>query len=69
MASVWTFQTEVSAPLAANLLERFGLSDFQDAGDGEGILACPEQFEGAHFSHRFKACTSAASTMASRYSS
>lgn len=37
------FQTEVSAPLAANLLERFGLSDFQDAGDGEGILASPKE--------------------------
>lgn len=62
-------QTEVSAPLSGQLLQRFGLSDFQNAGDGEGILASPEQFEGGHFKYRRKAWTTAASAIASRYSS
>lgn len=66
---IGTLQTEVSAPLAANLLERFGLSDFQDAGDGGGIVASPEEFEGGHFKYRRKACTSQAAISASRKSS
>lgn len=67
MVPIGMFQTKVSAPLAANLLKRFGLSDFQNARDGEGILASPEEFQSAgHQSHRFKAWASQAAIRASR---